>query len=289
MHYLYKITNTINSKVYIGQSNKDQYRWRQHCYFAKHPEKTGQYIHRAMNKYGVDSFTFEIIATCQTREDADETEAVLITQYDTRNHEFGYNLKAGGRSSAHSESTKQKLREATLRQIEELGHPSQGRIRSEEACNNISQGKIKNPTVYTDEMRQKFSEVFTGRIQSEETVGKRIQSIAETTKQRHEKEIAEGKRKCHAPDCDVVGGGRDYLRYQGELYCMKHGQRLKRNGTLETLPPHRTIGQAPSNKHVFTDEQIKQIMTDPRGAGKVGKDFGVTEKVILRIRRENAK
>jgi GIY-YIG catalytic domain. len=65
MHYLYRITNQLNGKVYIGQSNNKR-RWSQHKYFAKHPEQTGQYIHNAMAKYGVENFIFEVIATCKT-------------------------------------------------------------------------------------------------------------------------------------------------------------------------------------------------------------------------------
>ena len=96
MHYLYRIANTLNNKVYIGQSNKETERWRQHKYFARNPEITGQYIHRAMAKHGIDNFTYEVIATCQTQENADELEIILIKQYDSCNKEFGYNVAPGG-------------------------------------------------------------------------------------------------------------------------------------------------------------------------------------------------
>lgn len=96
MFYLYKITNMLSSKVYIGQSDKETERWRQHKYFAKYPEKTRQYIHRAMNKYGIDNFIYEVIATCRTDGDADETEKLLIQQYDSQNQDYGYNIAPGG-------------------------------------------------------------------------------------------------------------------------------------------------------------------------------------------------
>lgn len=96
MHYLYKITNQFNGKVYIGQSKEETGRWKQHKYFAKNPEKTGQYIHRAMAKYGIDNFQFEILAVSKSQKDADETEIILIHQYDSRNKEHGYNIKPGG-------------------------------------------------------------------------------------------------------------------------------------------------------------------------------------------------
>ena len=92
MHYLYRITNQLNGKVYIGQSNKEKERWRQHKYFAR--QNAIQYIHRAMAKYGIENFAYEVIAMCKTPEDADEIETQLITQYDSR--EKGYNISLGG-------------------------------------------------------------------------------------------------------------------------------------------------------------------------------------------------
>ncbi len=119
MHYLYRITNQLNEKVYIGQTVNDKRRWAAHKSFAKNPERTGQYIHRAMSKYGSENFTFEVIATCRTQDDADETENMLINQYDSRNSGVGYNLLNGGNRGnwlgrKHSEKSKDKNRAAHL-------------------------------------------------------------------------------------------------------------------------------------------------------------------------------
>lgn len=95
--YLYTITNMINNKLYIGQSVKPNQRWSQHKAYAK--RDTVQYIHRAMAKYGIDSFRFDIIATCRTEEDANELETVLIKQYNSRNKQYGYNIAPGGNIS----------------------------------------------------------------------------------------------------------------------------------------------------------------------------------------------
>ena len=96
MHYLYRIVNRLNHKVYIGQTVDEKRRWNAHKSFAKNPEQTGQYIHRSMAKYGIENFIYEVIATCRTQEDADETEAQLIKQYDSRNKKYGYNRSPGG-------------------------------------------------------------------------------------------------------------------------------------------------------------------------------------------------
>lgn len=65
MGYIYKITNKINNKIYIGQTIKERPsdRYSQHRYLANHPEqeKGISYLHRAMALDGLDNFQFEII------------------------------------------------------------------------------------------------------------------------------------------------------------------------------------------------------------------------------------
>jgi group I intron endonuclease len=96
MHYIYRITNVLSNKVYIGQTINEKRRWQAHKSYAKNPERTGQYIHRAMKKYGTENFVYEVIATCRTQEEADESEMLLIKRYDSRNPTMGYNLAPGG-------------------------------------------------------------------------------------------------------------------------------------------------------------------------------------------------
>jgi group I intron endonuclease len=95
MFYIYKIVNTRNGKMYIGQTNNPNLRWSQHKSNAKY-NKTEQVVTRAMIKYGIDSFKFDVIVTCKSQEDVNITEAQLIEQYDARNPLKGYNVDAGG-------------------------------------------------------------------------------------------------------------------------------------------------------------------------------------------------
>ena len=56
---IYKITNQINNKVYIGQSIHIERRWQEHC-----RPSASSIISEAIKKYGIDNFTFEIIEKC---------------------------------------------------------------------------------------------------------------------------------------------------------------------------------------------------------------------------------
>src|SRR5690606_19045114 len=80
------------------------------------------YIHYAMAKYGNEHFIFEVIATCQTKDDADEAENILIQQYNSRNRKYGYNLKDGGHFSSHSDSSKLKISNSLLNNKRGIGN-----------------------------------------------------------------------------------------------------------------------------------------------------------------------
>lgn len=108
-YYLYKVINIVNKKVYIGQTINPEKRWRAHKYNSRNISKRVQYFNLAMNKYGVENFIYEIIAISKAQEDANESECILIKQYDSQDNRFGYNIRSGGNTSLMSESTIKKL------------------------------------------------------------------------------------------------------------------------------------------------------------------------------------
>lgn len=109
---IYKITNNINRKVYIGQSNQPRGRWNKHKSSAKRCPT--QIIHIAMNKYGVNNFTFEIIASvipildeneyCKV---TDELERYFIQEY--KSFGQGYNVSPGGDTTPKTKEWKAKI------------------------------------------------------------------------------------------------------------------------------------------------------------------------------------
>lgn len=87
---IYKITNKINNKSYIGQSINIERRWKEH----QEPGQTSV-IHNAIIKYGVENFSFEILELC-SYEELNEKEIYWISYFDTFNN--GYNCTLGGDS-----------------------------------------------------------------------------------------------------------------------------------------------------------------------------------------------
>lgn len=95
---IYKITNLINNKCYIGQTIKpaDQ-RWQEHKYRAFENIKTEENkpLYYAMRKYGLSNFKFEVIQdNIETFEQLDKAEIYWIDYYNSFVN--GYNQTFGG-------------------------------------------------------------------------------------------------------------------------------------------------------------------------------------------------
>lgn len=97
---IYKITNKINGKSYIGQSTNIAKRWSHHLAVAQNDKYSQQqwYIHRAIRKYGKENFIFEVLEECP-KELLNEREIYWIAKFDTYNN--GYNLTLGGTFCQH--------------------------------------------------------------------------------------------------------------------------------------------------------------------------------------------
>ena len=106
--YIYKVTNTMDGKIYVGQhkssSTDDNYLG------------SGKLIKRAVRKYGKNHFTKEILMVCDSKEELDYWEVELIEQLKTQDHTIGYNIAQGGHERfftgcKHSEESRSKMSE----------------------------------------------------------------------------------------------------------------------------------------------------------------------------------
>lgn len=110
---IYKITNTANGKVYIGQSVNIKHRWACHKYELENNVHKNPHLQRAYNQ-NPNAFKFEIECICR-EEDLNKLEIFYINKYNSRNDKFGYNLNEGGDGAGRmSEETKAKLSKAKM-------------------------------------------------------------------------------------------------------------------------------------------------------------------------------
>lgn len=135
MGYVYLITNKVNGKRYVGQSQQldIEQRWKSHR--KVNNPNVGSYLKAAYKKYGIDNFKFQIICICFD-EDCDKYEDEYIKKFNTLCPN-GYNLKTGGNSVKYTEESKQLM-------------------------------SIRQKEIMTNERRKKISDRFKGKQLSEQ-------------------------------------------------------------------------------------------------------------------------
>lgn len=85
MHIVYKTTNKLNGKYYIGMQNTDD-----HTYLG-----SGLALVKAIKKYGRENFTKQILVRCNSKEEAAQKEYEILTE-EILLDPLCYNLKPGG-------------------------------------------------------------------------------------------------------------------------------------------------------------------------------------------------
>lgn len=164
--YIYKTTNLINNKIYIGQHKAKEF---DPTYLG-----SGKIIILAINKYGKENFICELIEWCETQSKINSRERYWIKFYNARNKNVGYNLTEGGegwKGLHHSELTKQKISES------KMGcHPNRKYEVTEETRQKISktlrekhQSSWNKGILMREESKQKLREANLGKKLSEET------------------------------------------------------------------------------------------------------------------------
>ena len=98
--FIYKITNTINGKFYIGQTIQNvKERFYQHCATKCSKAVSNMAIHRAIKKYGKSNFTVEVIEEIDSA-NLNDRERYWIKYYNSYNN--GYNSTKGGQDGCKS-------------------------------------------------------------------------------------------------------------------------------------------------------------------------------------------
>lgn len=123
MKIIYKITNQVNNKVYIGKTTRTiEERFKEHVCEFRHFQKTNKCfkgynsrLYPAMLKYGIDNFKIEIIEFLSDDEDINKKEKEYIKLFNSTDSKIGYNISEGGlggnlfQNHKHSISTKNKI------------------------------------------------------------------------------------------------------------------------------------------------------------------------------------
>lgn len=162
---IYKATNKINGMSYIGQTTQRlKYRKIAHKTKAFSCKTKDTYFYRAIKKYGFDSFDWQILEHCDSKEELDEMEFHYIKQYNTFKPE-GYNLTFGGEGSVgyrHTNKTRSIMSDASFRSDK---HVNRGKCLSKEWRKKISLANTNK--IWSIEQRNNYRKArknkFTGK------------------------------------------------------------------------------------------------------------------------------
>lgn len=174
---VYKHTNLINGKVYIGVTKQNvQRRWRDGEGYRT------QMFYRAIQKYGWDNFKHEVLADWISSDKIDRYETYLVELYRSDDPNFGYNLEGGGKiNKVVSAETREKMRALALNRVvsqetrekiskankgkkrPECGHSkNKGRKHSKEFGMKISMAKKGKVAKRDKETEDRISAQFSG-------------------------------------------------------------------------------------------------------------------------------
>ncbi len=130
MSIIYKITNNITGKGYIGQTTQAfKKRWYFHCYEAKDKRNFNKF-YNAIRKYGAECWSVEVLEEVNDVNLLNEREVYWINYYNTFKN--GYNSTSGGERGSVSvkckEETKKKISKANKGKLIKEKNPMYGKI-----------------------------------------------------------------------------------------------------------------------------------------------------------------
>lgn len=276
---LYRITNKINGKVYIGQAQDYQHRWADHRRAAK-INKPIQIIHHALIKYGLSNFEFKVIASCKTQDDANELETLLVAQYNSHvSSGKGYNATLGGMNAPKTEEWKQKVKLTHQKNMKdpkframktEVASKMQQRYRRWLADNGLQFPGFQKGHEVKTEWREATRLANSGKVHSEETKIKRVQSLL-----KHYKKF-------------------DYPmdNYTPPMFNKKHTPEAKAKMSAVHKGQHHSPetefkpGASPTNKKVFTEAQIEDMKLKRKNGyslKSIAMEYHIDRSVVTRI------
>lgn len=152
---IYKITNIINNKLYIGQAKNIHLRWLEHKCRLRNNYADNSYLQNAWNKYGENAFSFEVLEECSISE-LNNREAFWMKELNSLDRKFGYNLSCQETNrTILSKETRTKISVANT-----------GRQHSKERNKKISDSKKGIPR--TQELKDKLSVYWKNKVKEKD-------------------------------------------------------------------------------------------------------------------------
>lgn len=204
MSFIYKITNNLNNKVYIGKTNLSiEERFRQHYLDSKKQHSKNRPLYKAIQKYGIENFSIESIEQCST-EEASDREIYWIEYY--QSYQKGYNATKGGDGKPifnHKKIAEELKNNPYPKDVAEIFNCSVDtvrivakefniKIKHKGQENNVNQKKLVNQYTKQNEYIQTFNSIQSA---AEWLLNNNIISNINGGVRSHISEVIQGKRK----------------------------------------------------------------------------------------------
>lgn len=195
MAYIYKITNDINGKIYIGKTyNSIEKRFKEHCKDRLKRKCEQRPLYSAMNKYGIEHFYIELL---EETDNPEEREKYWIEYYGSFKN--GYNATTGGDGKPYVDKDviiSLWKDGKTITEIHNLTNYDNGTIRKYLENNGITEKerifrkneKTRKPVAMLDKSTEEVIQVFSTSTDAEKYLQK-------PRGHQHISEVCKGKRK----------------------------------------------------------------------------------------------
>ena len=258
--YIYKITNKINNKCYIGQTNNYKSRFKDHK--GMYDNKSGKILCRAFKKYGIDNFKFEVI---DYGANYNELEIYYIKYYNSINH--GYNISPGGENPPIKKGENGSNAKHTQKEIDRLKDDLKNTDKSFEDL--AIEYKYKNKCTVQrinsgESWRDDDIEYPIRKISNEELVDNIMYMLKNTSLT--QKEISKQLNvKRSTVTMTNIG---DHNRRDNEIYPIREDKRSN------------------TKKENFYDELIEYIILHPKKSLKsISEKFGISRDKIQKLNK----
>ena len=171
--WIYKITNILNNKIYIGQTNNYRRRFNEHKSSLRRNKHQNKCLQEDYNKCGFNYFTFELLEQCNTKSEAIDREDYWINYYGGINSSSIYNEcdKSGHNTLYKQNQAKAQLNnhKITTQGKLNISKAHKGKKLSQQQINHIKQNAKNNPNygmknkTHSIESRNKMSLAKKGK------------------------------------------------------------------------------------------------------------------------------
>ena len=160
MGKIYKITNIVNSKIYIGKTIKSlNYRFSRHLINAN--KKINRHLYDSINRYGKEAFKIELIEECAD-DLLNKREIYWISKHKSNQKEFGYNMTDGGDGSKMQPESIEKMR------LKKTGRKTSDETKKKQSKSQIGKHVGDLNVAKRPEVKEKISKTLKQKYESGE-------------------------------------------------------------------------------------------------------------------------